>query len=164
MGGDGMEKRKRNIRSNIRRRYRNQRASTKEAVMNLLLKQLGVCIFIFLLIIILKLIPLEGAKEVVQNINQMIRYNMSWDEAVETVRNTAVYIPVVKNWVEDSKSNENQKEDDYSEQTQESEEIPTINIENSPQEEVLNQSEGIDSEEIFILEPDLGESEEATSP
>lgn len=159
-----MEKRKRNIRSNIRRRYRNQRASTKEAVINLLLKQLGVCIFIFLLIIILKLIPLEGAKEVVQNINQMIRYNMSWDEAVETVRNTAVYIPVVKNWVEDSKSNENQKEDDYSEQTQESEEIPTINIENSPQEEVLNQSEGIDSEEIFILEPDLGESEEATSP
>lgn len=160
-----MEKRKRNSRSNIRRRFRNQKSNTRELAMNLLLKQLGVSIFIFLLIIILQFIPLKSAEMLVQNINFMICYNMSWDEAIETVKNTAVQIPGVKNWIEKETSNDDEEKEFYDSE-QENEEVPTMHLEDSYQEEteVSNQENEINPEDIFILEPDLGELEETTTP
>lgn len=161
-----MEKRKRNSRSNIRRRFRNQKNNTKELMINLLLKQLGASIFIFLLIIILQFAPLRTAEKLVQRINFMISYNMSWDEAIETVKNTAVQIPVVKNWVEKDESNDRDNEQrDFSDPMVDEEEVPAMHLEDSYEDnETVNQENEIDSEEIFILEPDLGEPEEATTP
>lgn len=160
-----MEKRRRNSRSSIRRRYRNQKPSTKEVILNLLLKQLGVSIFLFLLVIIFQFIPLKVTTVFVQNINQMVAYNMSWDEALTTVKNTATYIPVVKDLIENGKNEENEADKDISNQIQEEENVPSMNIQDSsPEKEVLNQSDELDSDEIFILEPELGESEEVTGP
>ncbi|NLK98211.1 hypothetical protein [Defluviitalea saccharophila] len=161
-----MEKRKRNSRSNIRRRFRNQKNNTKELMINLLLKQLGASIFMFLLLIILQFAPLRTAEKLVQRINFMISYNMSWDEAIETVKNTAVQIPVVKNWVEKDESNDRGNEQrDFSDPMVDEEEVPAMHLEDSYEDnETVNQENEIDSEEIFILEPDLGEPEEATTP
>lgn len=161
-----MEKRKRNSRSNIRRRFRNQKNNTKELMINLLLKQLGASIFMFLLLIILQFAPLRTAEKLVQRINFMISYNMSWDEAIETVKNTAVQIPVVKNWVEKDESNDRDNEQrDFSDPMVDEEEVPAMHLEDSYEDnETVNQENEIDSEEIFILEPDLGEPEEATTP
>lgn len=168
-----MEKR-RSTRSTIRRKYRNHKENTKEIIINLVLKQLGVSIFLFLLIIILQLIPFKSTSLIIHRINEMISYNMSWDEAIQTVKNTATYIPVVRNWVEadnikeintnkdnineDNLQINNVKENDIEENSVEDSIIE--NNESSNETEVLNQH----SEDIFILEPELGESEEEVMP
>ncbi|HHW66666.1 MAG: hypothetical protein PWP07_1775 [Epulopiscium sp.] len=168
-----MEKRKRSSRSSIRRRYRNQKNNAKELVITLLLKQSGVSIALFLLIIILQFIPFKSSKMLVQNIKLMISYTMSWNEAVETVKNTAIQIPGIKNWVKKDESSDHE-EKDFSNSIGEDEEIPMKQLENSYQDnditdqdnniDKIDQEHEIDSDEIFILEPNLGELEEKTTP
>lgn len=168
-----MEKR-RNLRSGTRRRYRNQKSDVKEFVFRLLLKQLGVSVFLFLFIILLKFIPLKSTTTFIETVDQAVSYSMSWDEAVMTVKNTAEYIPVVKNWIEQDST------EDLTNQTQEDKENDILHLdtsdplnENSDENKEFNRNneeetfESVpvgNTEDIFILEPDLGESQEATVP
>ena len=109
----------------------------------------------------------------VQNIKLMISYTMSWNEAVETVKNTAIQIPGIKNWVKKDESSDHE-EKDFSNSIGEDEEIPMKQLENSYQDnditdqdnniDKIDQEHEIDSDEIFILEPNLGELEEKTTP
>ena len=57
-------------------------------MINLLLKQLGQYFYVSFAHHP-SICPLRTAEKLVQRINFMISYNMSWDEAIETVKNTA---------------------------------------------------------------------------
>ncbi|HOA81198.1 MAG TPA: hypothetical protein PKK61_09080 [Defluviitaleaceae bacterium] len=158
-----MEK-KRSSYSYSRKKSRNRKTSTKELFLNLLMKQFVVSSFLFVLIIILNLLPLKSTINLMQNINERIYYTMTWNEAVETLKYTAFRIPKVKDWMNSGTEDDRYKED-------EKENKSPINN-GMIQEDVIDidnldkiDDDIIDTpEDIFIIEPDLGESQEGIIP
>ncbi|HOQ16127.1 MAG TPA: hypothetical protein PLC16_09245 [Defluviitaleaceae bacterium] len=163
-----MEK-KRNIYSyHGRRNSRNRKNNSKDIFLNFIMKQFVVSTFLFLLIIILNLLPLNITMNLMQQINERIYYSMTWDEAVETVKYTASRIPKVKNWLEATDETEQQRNsksqesiDNNNDMLLEDSDIDTENKMDSTDhlEDVFDSNE-----DIFIIEPDLGESQEGIIP
>ena len=130
-----------------------------------MLKQLGISVFVFLFILVLKFTPLEFTNSLTQNIGEVIYYNMTWDEAITTVKNTVGNIPLVKDWVEEDKTQNSSDKDRMEDCLIEEPNMPKDQIldieQNGGELEDINLNK---DEEIFILEPELGEPMELVIP